>query len=123
MFEEKHKEFWKFTLRFNLLLLGGLYFLLLIVATYMQIYRITHGDWFMNPIGIWIGLIYLTALITAFCTWVFCIWKSWRLTDFDHSYRVATMAYLFGAPAVLYVLSSDIMFGILYQMGIWVPMR
>jgi len=115
--------FWKFAVTYNLSLLSVLYLVLITITTYMLTFRITLGGWYMGPMGFWIGFIYLLVLAIAFCSWIFCIWKSWRLTDFDHSYRVATMAYLFGAPALLFILSSDIMSGILYGLGVWVPMR
>ena len=68
-------------------------------------------------------LLYLLVLIGAFGSWIYCIRKSWLLTNFDHSLRIATIAYLFGAPLVLLFVTQDIISIILQITGIWVPSR
>ena len=109
---DKH-AFWRFTIRYNLLLLAGLYFLILGFAVSGIADRI---DGIMNGRKM---LMYFIVLVGAFGSWIYCIRKSWVLTNFDHSLRVATMAYLFGAPLVLVFVTQDIISIILHITGIW----
>ena len=117
MEQDSKQTFWRFTIIYNVLLLGGLYFLILGFAVSGIADRIE---------GIMDGrkiLLYFIVLVGTFGSWIYCIWKSWRLTDFDHSLRIATMAYLFGAPLVLSFVTQDIISIILQITGIWVPSR
>ena len=116
-------DFWKFTLRYSLALLGGLYIAIVALATYLLFFRINTGSALMSPLGYWGGLLYLVLLALAFFCWLYCIWRTWKLTEFDTAYRVASMAYLFGAPVLLYTLSIHIMLGILSLLGLWEPVR
>ena len=59
-------------------------------------------------IDVWKLLLNLMTMAAAFGAWILCIRKSWILTDFDTSLRVATMAYLFGAPIILLFVTGDI---------------
>ena len=107
------QAFWHFTVWYNVVLLGGLYFVILGFAVSGVEDRI-QGN--MNVRSM---LLHLLALVGAFGTWIYCIRKSWILTNFDHSLRTAVMAYLFGAPFVLIFVTSDIVAIILQINGIW----
>jgi hypothetical protein len=111
MYQEEKKAYWRFTIRYNFLLLGCLYFLLLglIISNAM--------DRFGGVINVWKLLLYLVTLAGSFGSWIYCIRKSWLLTSFDSSLRVATMAYLFGAPVVLLFETGDIVMAVMQMMG------
>ena len=116
--EKNHKQtFWRFNIRYNILLLGGLYFVILGFAVSGIADRIE------GIMDVRKTLLYLLVLVGAFGSWIYCIRKSWILTNFDHSLRVATMAYLLGAPLVLVFVTQDIISTILQITGIWIPSR
>ena len=111
MMEDHNHAFWRFTIRYNFLLLGGLYFLLLG-------FTISHiPDRMEGAIDVWKLLLYLMAIAVAFGAWILCIRKSWILTNFDPSLRVATMAYLFGAPTILLFVTGDIIEAVMQVLG------
>jgi len=120
---ENFLKFKKFTLIYNVGLLGLLYLFVFLEALYSLNYRITLGSPILGILGFWIVPIYILTLIVSFVSWIFCIWKSWRLTRFDTSYRVSVMAYLFGAPAVLILITPEIMMAILTASGVWTPIK
>ena len=111
--EKNHKqEFWRFNIRYNILLLGGHYFVILGFA----ISGI--ADLIEVIMDVRKTLLYLLVLVGAFGSWIYCSRKSWILTNFDHSLRIATTAYLLGAPLVLVSVSQDIISTILQITGI-----
>ena len=115
---QNHKHaFLRFTIRYNLLLLGGLYFVLLGFAVS------DISDRIEDIMNVRKMLLSLLVLVGAFGSWIYCIRKSWLLTNFDHSLRIATMAYLLGAPLVLLFITQDIISIILQITEIWVPSR
>ena len=120
---ENFLKFKKFTLIYNVGLLGLLYLFVFLEALYSLNYRITLGSPILGILGFWIVPIYILTLIVSFVSWIFCIWKSWRLTRFDTSYRVAVMAYLVGAPTVLILITPEIMMAILTASGVWTPIK
>ena len=105
-------KFWQFTIRYNVLLLGALYFLILWFAISNLIDR---SEDIMN---VWKTLLYLLTLIVAFGSWIYCIRKSWTMSNFDHSFRIAIMSYLLGAPVVLLFFSGNIIYMVLHLIGI-----
>ena len=111
MNQEDKKAYWRFTIRYNFLLLGCLYFLLLGLIIYNAM------DRFEGVINVWKLVLYLVTLAGSFGAWIYCIRKSWLLTSFDSSLRVATMAYLFGAPIILLFETGDIVMAIMQLMG------
>ena len=116
--QQDHKHaFWHFTIRYNLLLLGGLYFVILGFAVS------DISDRIEDIMNVWKMVLHLLVLVGAFGSWIYCIRKSWLLTNFDHSLRIATMAYLLGAPLVLLSNTQDIISIILQITEIWVPSR
>jgi|GEM_PF-4668445 len=64
-------DFWKFTLRYSLALLGGLYIALVALATYLLFFRMNTGSAQFSPLGYWGGLLYLVLLALAFFFWLY----------------------------------------------------
>ena len=111
MKQDEKQAFWRFTIRYNILLLGGLYFFLLG-------FTISHvPDRMEGVIDVWKLLLNLMVMAAAFGAWILCIRKSWILTNFDTSLRVATMAYLFGAPTILLFVTGDIIEAVIQVLG------
>ena len=111
MKQDEKQAFWRFTIRYNILLLGGLYFFLLG-------FTISHvPDRMEGVIDVWKLLLNLMVMAAAFGAWILCIRKSWILTNFDPSLRVATMAYLFGAPTILLFVTGDIIEAVMQVLG------
>ena len=75
MENDEKQEFWRLTFRYNITLLDGLYFVILGFAVSGIADRI---DGSMEARKI---LLYLLVLIVAFGSWIYCIWKSWILTN------------------------------------------
>ena len=117
MEQDSRQAFWRFTIRYNVILLGGLYLAIFIMATFTLKSRM------QGVMHVELMLIYLVTLLISFVSWIFCIVKSWKLTKFDLKLRVVAMAYLFGCPLVLFYISFPIMFFILRLMGVWSPIR
>ena len=115
MEQDDKKAFWRFTIKYNVVLLGALYFASLAVMTSAVEDRIdgemVHGRM----------LVFVFILLVAFVSWVCCVWKSWKLTKFDGKLRVGTMAYLFGAPLFLLLISWQVVIFILGLIGVSVP--
>lgn len=81
-------------------------------------FTISHvADRMEGTIDVWKLLLNLMAMAVAFGAWILCIRKSWLLTDFDTSLRVATMAYLFGAPTILLFVTGDIIVAVMQMLG------
>ena len=117
MEQDSRQAFWRFTIRYHVILLGGLYLAIFIMATFTLKSRM------QGVMHVELMLIYLVTLLVSFGSWIFCIIKSWKLTKFDLKLRVAAMAYLFGCPLMLFYISFPIMFFVLRLMGVWSPIR
>ena len=117
MEQDDKQTFWRFTIRYNVILLGGLYLAILVMATFSL------KSQMQGVMNVELQLIYLVTLLASFVSWVYCIIKSWKLTKFDLKLRVAAIAYLFGSPLVLLYISFPIMFFVLRLMGVWSPIR
>ena len=117
MDQEHKKAFWRFAIKYNVVLLGALYFASLAIMTSAVIVKIegemAHGRM----------LVFVFILLVAFVSWVCCVWKSWKLTKFDSKLRMGTMAYLFGAPLFLLLISWQVVIFILRLMGVSVPLN
>ena len=109
---DKH-IFWTFTIKYNVVLLGGFYFLLLSLI----VLRLT--DSYRGILDVWHILGYLVSLALSFIAWIYCIRKSWILTNFDRRFRIAIIAYLFGAPAILVLVTGDIALYSVQTQGMW----
>ena len=102
--EQNDKQtFWRFTIRYNVLLLGGLYLLLLVLTIIVMKFRmegVIHAQLLL--------CLFLTLLVTLI-SWLVCVTKTWRRTKFERKFRVLSMAYLFGAPVILVFVTSAIL--------------
>ena len=103
MEQDDKQTFWRFTIRYNVILLGALYLAIFVMATFTLKSRM------QGVMHVELMLIYLVTLLVSFVSWIFCIVKSWKLTKFDLKLRVAAMAFLFGAPVVLLFVTSAIL--------------
>ena len=102
--EQNDKQtFWRFTIRYNVILLGGLYLLFLVLTIFAMKVRMEE----IVPVRLLLCL-FLTLLV-ALISWLVCIIKTWRRTKFERKFRVLAMAYLFGAPVVLFFVTSAIL--------------
>ena len=98
MKQDSRQVFWRFTIRYNVILLGGLYFALLAVMIAGVKGRI-EGEMVHGLIAF-----FFLILIVAFVSWIVCVIQTWRRTEFDVKFRALAMAYLFGAPVILFSL-------------------
>ena len=102
--EQNDKQtFWRFTIRYNVILLGGLYLLLLVLTIIVMKFRME------GVIHAQLLLCLFLTLLVALISWPVCIIKTWRRTKFERKFRVLAMAYLFGAPVVLLFVTSAIL--------------
>ena len=97
--EQNDKQaFWRFTIRYNVILLGVLCLALLAVMIAWVKGRM-EGEMVYELIPV-----YFLLIIVALVSWIVCVLKTWRRTKFDVKFRALAMAYLFGAPVVLFSL-------------------
>ena len=102
--EQNDKQtFWRFTIRYNVILLGGLYLLLLVLTIIVMKFRME------GVIHARLLLCLFLTLLVALISWIVCVVKTWRRTKFERKFRVLAMAYLFGAPVVLLFVTSAIL--------------
>ena len=102
--EQNDKQtFWRFTIRYNVILLGGLYLLLLVLTIIVMKFRME------GVIHAQLLLCLFLTLLVALISWLLCVIKTWRRTKFERKFRVLAMAYLFGAPVVLLFVTSAIL--------------
>jgi len=81
--EQNDKQtFWRFTIRYNVILLGALYLAIFAMATFTLKSRM------QGVMHVEFMLIYLVTLLVSFVSWIFCIVKSWKLTKFDLKLRI-----------------------------------
>ena len=102
--EQNDKQtFWRFTIRYNVILLGGLYLLLLVLTISAMKFRME------GVIYTRLLLCLFLTLLVAFVSWIVCVIKTWRRTKFERKFRVLAMVYLFGAPIVLLFVTSALL--------------
>lgn len=97
------QTFWRFTIRYNVILLGGLYLLLLVLTIISMKFRMD------GVIHAQLAMCLFLTLFVALISWLVCVLKTWRRTKFQRKFRVLAMAYLFGAPFVLLFVTSAIL--------------
>ena len=97
-----------FFLKFNVLWLGGLFFVLLFLAAVQHSARFSASDslmWSTTYLdGIVVGVVMMGLLLLALLSWCYALWKSWKLTRSDKvisAQRLAVFSYLLGAPIFL----------------------
>ena len=103
MEQNDKQKFWRFTIRYNVILLGGLYLLLLVLTIFVMKVRMEG----VVPVRLLLCL-FLTLLV-ALISWPVCVIKTWRRTKFERKFRVLAMVYLFGAPIVLLFVTSAVL--------------
>lgn len=103
MEQDSKQVFWRFTVRYNVILLGGLYLLLLVLTIIVMKFRME------GVIHARLLLCLFFTLLVALISWPVCVIKTWRRTKFERKFRVLAMAYLFGAPVVLLFVTYAIM--------------
>ena len=113
MYQNEKRKFWEFVINYNVLLLGYLYFIILVLIV------LKLNDNYIGVFNVWHALLYLTSLIVSFGSWIYCIKRSWVLTNFSIVYRLAIMAYLFGIPAILFFITGDIALMAVQSHGMW----
>ena len=102
-----------FFLWFNVMWLGGLFFVLLFLFGVTQSARFSPSDslvWSTNYLdGILVGIVTLGVMIVAMTSYAYALWKSWRLAVSNKimiAYRFMIFGYLFGAPVFLFLTAQ-----------------
>ena len=97
-----------FFIKFNVLWLGGLFFLMLFFSAIQRSARFSASDslmWSTKYLdGIVVGVVMMGLLLLALLSWCYALWKSWKLTRSDKvisAQRLAVFGYLLGAPIFL----------------------
>ena len=97
-----------FFIKFNVLWLGGLFFLMLFLSGIQRSARFSASDslmWSTKYLdGIVVGVVMMGLLLLAVLSWCYALWKSWKLTKSDNvinAQRLAVFGYLLGAPVFL----------------------
>ena len=99
-----------FLIKFNVLYLGGLFFVLLFLAALSHSARTPFGSSFIWTTkyldGMVINAIYLLLLLIAAVSWCFSLWKTWKLTRSDslvNRTRLLAFGWLIGAPIFIFL--------------------
>jgi len=93
-----------FFIKFNVMWLGGLFFLMLFLSGMQHSARFSPSDslmWSTKYLdGIVVAVVMMGLLLLALLSWCYALWKSWRLTKSDkviNARRMAVFGYLLGA--------------------------
>ena len=97
-----------FFIKFNVMWLGSLFFLMLFLAAVQNSARFSGSDslmWSTTYLdGIVVGVVMMGLLLLALLSWCYALWRSWKLTRSDRllsTQRLAVFGYLLGAPIFL----------------------
>ncbi len=97
-----------FFLKFNVLWLGSLFFILLFISGIQHSARFSPSDsliWSTKYLdGITLGVVTMGLLLVSLLSWCYALWKSWQLTKSKRvigSLRFAVFCYLLAAPLFL----------------------
>ena len=97
-----------FFLKFNVLWLGSLFFILLFISGIQHSARFSPSDsliWSTKYLdGIAVGVVTMGLLLVSLLSWCYALWKSWQLTRSDRlmsSLRFTVFGYLLAAPLFL----------------------
>ena len=98
-----------FFIRFNVLYLGSLFFVLLFLAALSHSARTPFGSSFIWTTryldGMVIAAVYFLLLLVAMLSWCFSLWKTWKLTKSDSAInrtRLLAFGWLIGAPVFIF---------------------
>ena len=111
MFSVKMKSFF---IKFNVMWLGGLFFVFLFLAGVTHSARFSPSDslvWSTKYLdGIVVGVVTMGLLIVALTSYIYALCKSWRLTrscKVMNAPRLIIFGYLLGAPVFLLFTAQD----------------
>ena len=97
-----------FFIKFNVLWLGSLFFILLLISWIQHSARFSPSDslmWSTKYLyGIVVAVVMMALLLVSFLSWCYALWKSWQLTRSDRlisSLRFTVFGYLLAAPLFL----------------------
>ena len=97
-----------FFVKFNVLWLGSLFFILLFISGIQHSARFSPSDslmWSTKYLdGIVVAVVMMGLLLVSLISWCYALWKSWQLTRSDRvisSLRFAVFGYLLAAPLFL----------------------
>ena len=99
-----------FLIRFNVLYLGSLFFVLLFLSGLSHSARTPFGSSFLWETkyldGMVIAVVYLSLLLLAVVSWCFSLWKTWKLTTAESAInrtRLLAFGWLIGAPIFIFL--------------------
>ena len=99
-----------FLIRFNVLYLGSLFFVLLFLSGLSHSARTPFGSSFLWETkyldGMIVVAVYLSLLLLAVVSWCFSLWKTWKLTTADSAInrnRLLAFGWLIGAPIFIFL--------------------
>ena len=97
-----------FFIKFNVIWLGSLFFLMLFLSAIQHSARFSPSDslmWSTKYLdGIVVGVVIMGLFLLALVSWCYALWKSWKLTESDTFFnvqRLAVFGYLLEAPVFL----------------------
>ena len=97
-----------FFIKFNVIWLGSLFFLMLLLSAIQHSARFLPSDslmWSTKYLdGIVVGVVMMGLVLLALVSWCYALCKSWKLTKSDTFFnvqRLAVFGYLLGAPVFL----------------------
>ena len=98
-----------FFIKFNVLYLGGLFFILLFFGSINYRARLAWGTSWMwtteHLNGFYISVAYLLFLLVAVISYTYALWKTWKLTTADkviNRTRLLAFGWLIGAPVFIF---------------------
>ena len=104
-----------FLIRFNVLYLGSLFFVMLFLSGLSHSARTPFGSSFLWETkyldGMVIAAVYLSLILLAMVSWCFSLWKTWKITTADSAInrnRLLAFGWLIGAPLI--VASNPVVF-------------
>ena len=99
-----------FLIRFNVLYLGSLFFVMLFLSGLSHSARTPFGSSFLWETkyldGMVIAAVYLSLLLLAVVSWCFSLWKTLKLTTADsiiNRPRLLAFGWLIGAPIFIFL--------------------
>ena len=99
-----------FLIRFNVLYLGSLFFVMLFLSGLSHSARTPFGSSFLWETkyldGMVITAFYLSLLLLAVVSWCFSLWKTWKLTTAESAInrtRLLAFGWLIGAPIFIFL--------------------
>ena len=99
-----------FFIKFNVMWLGSLFFLLLFLSGIQHSARFSPSDslmWSTKYLdGIVVGVVMMGLLLLALLSWCYALWRSWKLTKSDRVFsklRLGVLSFLTGVPIFIII--------------------